>query len=242
MVRKVKLIRFSIAVSSRCMAMSETFWERYTWSRVKDKIKSLPGRLGFEKSDKLRFFGLTLDLETGTVYDNVLGRYLTSKEASGIYFILSLYADTKSDVGESGELASLSRQLCPFVHCPNLKRNIAGVEKLFGENPQLLYKVAEPFGYTRVEFGDVAVKIYALPRVPIVLAIWAGEEGMPPSSEILFDKNAHYYLGENVSDVCEAAMGLARALTGRFILKLAKDLGMDISSVEFGGAGYVCAD
>jgi hypothetical protein len=222
------------------VAMS--FWELYSWEKVRDKIKSLPGRLGFEKGDKLNFFGLTLDLGTGDIYDNILGEHLTRKERIGMYFILSLYAETKTDVGESGELVSLSRQLCPFVHCPNLKRNIAALEKIFGENPQLLYTVAKPFDYKPVDIGDAAIKVYALPRVPIVLAVWAGEEGLPPSSEILFDKSASHYLSEEASVVCEAALGLARGLTARLILKFAKNLQVDVSTIEFGGCGYICAD
>jgi hypothetical protein len=222
---------------------SESFWDRYSWSKVMNKIRTLPGRLGFEKSNALKFFGLTLDLETGSIYDNVLERYLTYKEAAGILFTLSLYAETDVDIGESGELVPLDKGVCPFVHCPNLKRNIAAIEKLFSREPQLLYRVAEPFGYSRIDMGDAAIKIYALPRVPIVLAIWSGEEGLPASSQIMFDKNTPHYLGKNVTDVCEAALGLSRALTGRLILKLARDvLKIDVSSIEFGGAGYMCSD
>uniref|UniRef100_A0A7C1T2R1 DUF3786 domain-containing protein n=1 Tax=Thermofilum pendens TaxID=2269 RepID=A0A7C1T2R1_THEPE len=219
-----------------------SFWELYSWERVRDKIRSLPGRLGFAKGDRLNFFGLTLDLETGDIYDNVLEEHLTQKERVGMYFILSLYAETKTDVGESGELVSLSRQICPFVHCPNLKRNVAALEMIFGENPKLLYTVAKPFGYEPLDIGDAAVKVYALPRVPIILAVWAGEEGLPPSSEILFDKSAPHYLSGETSAVCEAALGLARALTGRLILRFARDLQVDISKIEFGGCGYTCAD
>ncbi len=221
-----------------------SFWDLYSWDKVRDKIRSLPGRLGFELEEKLSFFGLTLDLKTGAIYDNVLERYLREREAIGIYFILSLYAETKVDVGESGELISLSRHVCPFIHCPSLRKNITIVEKVFGENPQLLYTAAEPFNYKPVDIGDAAVKIYTLPRIPIVLVVWAGEEGLPPSSEILFDKTVPHYLSEEVSAVCEAALGLARALTARLVLKLAKDVGIDESliKVEFGGYGYVCAD
>jgi len=224
-----------------------SFWDLYSWERVRDKIKTLPGRLGFEKRDKLSFFGLTLDLETGAIYDNVLERYLTRKEASGVYFILSLYAETREDIGESGEIVLLSRHLCPFIHCPNLRANIAVIEKIFGRDPQLLYRVAESFNYKPVDLGDAGIKVYALPRVPLILAVWAGEEELPPSSEILFDKSASHYLTGEPSAVCEAALGLARALTARLILKLAKDLKLDVSKIEityggFGGYGYVCAE
>jgi len=228
-------------------ARTLSFRDLYSWERVRDKIMSLPGRLGFENTSELKFFGLTLDLKTGAIYDSVLERYLTQREAIGVYFILSLYAETKTDPGEIGQFISLSRQLCPFIHCPNLRMNISIIEKIFGKSPELLYEVARPFNYKLVDIGDAAIKVYALPRVPIILVIWTGEEELPPSSEILFDKSAPHYLSEETSAVCEASLGLARALTARLILRLAKNMKMDISTIEvnygsFGGYGYVCAD
>jgi len=70
------------------MSLWISFWDRYSWGMVRDKIRSLQDTLGFEKRDKPKFFGLVLDLET-VVYDNVLERYLTYKEAVGVYFILN---------------------------------------------------------------------------------------------------------------------------------------------------------
>jgi hypothetical protein len=220
-----------------------SFWDRYSWDRVRDRIRGLPGRLGFEKSSKLRFFGLVLDLETGAIYDGVLERYLTFKEAAGVYFILSLYSETRDDVGECGELVSLS-QIVPehCLDCPLVRKNIEVFKELFSKDPQLLYKAAEPLNYTRIDLGDAAIKVYALPRVPMVLALWSGEEGIPPSVQVLFDKNAVHYLSEDLASRLEAVMGLTRALTGRLVLRLTKITGVDISSMDFGGVGYIGKD
>lgn len=219
-----------------------SFWELWSWERTGERIRSLSGRLGFEEGGELRFFGLRLDLAGGMVYDEILGRFLTDRERIGLYYILSLYSETRNDAGESGELISLSRQLCPFIHCPSLKRNIEVVEKLFGRDPTLLYIAAKPFKHQSIDIGDAAVKIYTLPRVPIVLVVWAGEEGIPPSSEILFDRTAYNYLGSNVYDVCEAAMGIARALLSRLISSLSKALHIDVEATGFSGYGYTCAE
>lgn len=218
------------------------FWQQWSWERARDKIRSLPGRLGFEKDNELRFFGLRLNLVDGSVYDEILERFLTDRECISLYYILSLYSETRNEIEEVGELVSLSRQLCPFIHCPNLRKNMEAVESLFGSDPQLLYRAAKPFNYQPIEIGDAAVKIYALPKVPVVLVVWAGEEGIPPSAEILFDKTAPNYLGSEISDVCEAAMGIARGLTARLILSLAKMLSLDIDRISFGGYRYTCAD
>jgi hypothetical protein len=210
---------------------------------VRDKIRSLQGRLGFEKRDKLKFFGLVLDLETGIVYDNVLERYLTYKEAVGVYFILSQYAETEINVEESGEYISIS-QIVPG-HCldrPLVKKNIEVFKTLFSSNPQLLYRVAEPFNYTKIELGDATIKIYTLPGIPMILILWNGEEEILTSIQILFDKNIVHYFSKDIASRLEVVMGLTRALTGRLIVRFAKITGLDIKLIDFGGIGYVGKD
>ena len=225
------------------MSLWISFWDRYSWNMVRDKIRSLQGRLGFEKRDKLKFFGLVLDLETGVVYDNVLERYLTYKEAVGVYFILSQYAEAEIDVEESGEYISIS-QIVPghCLDCPLVKKNIEVFKTLFSSNPQLLYRVAEPFNYTKIELGDAAIKIYTLPRIPMILILWSGEEGIPPSIQILFDKNIVHYFSKDIASRLEVVMRLTRALTGRLIVRFAKITGLDIKLIDFGGIGYVGKD
>jgi hypothetical protein len=77
---------------------------RWSWDKVKDRIRTLPGRLGFEKSNTLYFFGLRLDIESGMIYDELLERYLDEREAASLYYVLTVYADTKQDIGESMNL------------------------------------------------------------------------------------------------------------------------------------------
>jgi hypothetical protein len=50
----------------------------------------------------------------------------------------------------------------------------------------MLYEVAKPFNYVRVDIEDPAIKVYALPRVPIILVLWSGEEGIPPKADTLY--------------------------------------------------------
>ncbi len=208
--------------------------ELWGWDRVKDAIRSLPGRLGFEKGLELRFFRLRLDLENGYVYDEVLERYLSEREVYGLYFILSVYSRTRDDVGEKGEYATLS-QICPIIHCPMYKQNTKAFESLFGYQPELLYEAAKPFGYEVAKYGDAGIKIYPLPRVPMIIAIWAGEESLPPSVNILFDKSVTNYLD------CEAIIALAGATLARLILSLAKVLSIDIGKVDF-SYRYQCTE
>jgi len=60
----------------------------------------------------------------------------------------------------------------------------------FGNNPELLVKLtAEVYGATPMEQGDSAVKIQALPLVPVALILWKGDDEFPPEGTILFDRS-----------------------------------------------------
>ena len=60
----------------------------------------------------------------------------------------------------------------------------------FGDNPELLLKLAgEAYGATPLSQGDVAVRIQALPLVPVALILWRGDDEFPPEGTILFDKS-----------------------------------------------------
>jgi hypothetical protein len=60
----------------------------------------------------------------------------------------------------------------------------------FGENPDLLLKVAtELYGAVPFNQGDVSVVMRALPRVPIALILWRGDEEFPPEGNVLFDRS-----------------------------------------------------
>lgn len=223
------------------MSLGVAEWWRglWSWDRVRDTIRSLPGRLGFARNRELKFFRLVLNLETGEVFDEILGRFLTDRERYGLYYILYNHAQTRYDIGELGEYLTLS-QVCPALHCPMVKENLEAFLKLssgiFASRPELLYRAAEPFGYERLDIGDVAVKIYTLPRVPIAVALWLGEEGeLPPSVSILFDKSVTSYLE------CEAAQILAGVLLARLIISLARYGGTDIGGIRY-SYRYQCSE
>ncbi len=169
--------------------MVEKVW---TWDNCKDKIRSLSGRLGFPKSSTLEFLKLRLSLEDGRIFDEIRDEYFGNTEP--IYCVLAGYADSEP-VPESGELISFSKlpggDLYRSVF---LERAAKPVERLFGFNPELLYKVAKVFNASRLDLGDCSVKIYALPLIPIVYVIWGEDEEFPASVNVLFDSTVKNYL------------------------------------------------
>jgi hypothetical protein len=76
--------------------------------------------------------------------------------------------------------------------------------KVFGNNPSLFLKVAQALKGIQAEVADFSAKIQVFPRVPIIFALYLGDEEFPPDCKVLFDTNITDYLStEDVVVVCE---------------------------------------
>jgi hypothetical protein len=64
------------------------------------------------------------------------------------------------------------------------------LEEVFGQHPERLYDVMDEFGAKRCEFGDTSVELYVLPRIPLTIVIWRGDEEFGARASILFDETA----------------------------------------------------
>lgn len=62
--------------------------------------------------------------------------------------------------------------------------------------------------YEGIETGDLCCMIRALPRIPLVLIFWDGDDDFPASTRILFDRSAPAYLDME----CLAVLGHVLAL------------------------------
>lgn len=66
---------------------------------------------------------------------------------------------------------------------------------IFANKPQTLVKAGILLGGTRADCcGDYGVRIHVLPHLPIIYAVWAGDEEFPPRATVLFDATAPFYL------------------------------------------------
>ncbi|MFZ5820924.1 MAG: DUF3786 domain-containing protein, partial [Chloroflexota bacterium] len=50
-------------------------------------------------------------------------------------------------------------------------------------------------------FGDVAYAFQALPRLPLLVNFWCGDEDFPSTCKILFDKSLSHYLPTDVAAI-----------------------------------------
>jgi hypothetical protein len=81
------------------------------------------------------------------------------------------------------------------VYYPTFRRR--AVQPLldnFGASPASISTVAAVLGGQPSGMGDTSVTFYALPRVPLTLVLWRGDEEFPPEGNILFDASISNYL------------------------------------------------
>jgi len=75
-----------------------------------------------------------------------------------------------------------------------MKRSQKPLVDFFGNRLELLEKAARALGGEKTHYGDRAVIIPTLPRVPIVLVFWSGDEEFQTEASILFDVTIPTYL------------------------------------------------
>jgi hypothetical protein len=83
--------------------------------------------------------------------------------------------------------------------------------KAFGNDADAFMNANEKLGGRREFFGNLAYSYQVLPRVPLMVVCWLGDEDFPPSYRMLFDSNAHRHL------VIDAYAILGSNLTRRLI-------------------------
>lgn len=95
----------------------------------------------------------------------------------------------------------------PFSH-----RVIRPLVAAFGSEPHLLLRAGVRLGGTAVPFGDAAVEVPALPRVPLTFIIWGGDEEFPANGGVLFDATVSGYLStEDCVVLAQAGVSALRA-------------------------------
>ena len=98
-----------------------------------------------------------------------------------------------------------------FYYSTFVKRAIDPLKKVFGNNVSSLPPAAEKIGGKAIDNGDVGYEFYVLPKVPLQLILWEGDEEFEPEANILFDEITGTYLSP------EDAVWLAGMLVYRLI-------------------------
>ncbi len=83
----------------------------------------------------------------------------------------------------------------------------------FGNDIARFSEAALRAGGDALSFGDAAFMVRALPRVPLAIVYWLGDEEFPPHANVLFDASAGHYLSTDALAV------LGRELCSKVIAK-----------------------
>lgn len=82
----------------------------------------------------------------------------------------------------------------PFYYSAFLKRALDPLVQTFGTEPQLLLDCGQQLGAEPGDLGDGSIILSPLPRIPMTIVIWVGDDELPPEGSILFDESITSYL------------------------------------------------
>ena len=184
------------------MATPESF-DLWTWPKCKDKVRTLPGRLGFPEGDSLRFLGYEVNLTDGSVFDRVRDKHY-EVAPDFLFFLLTFYSRA-TEVPLTGQLISYRQMSGGRVYDPVFEgRAVGPIARKLGDKPERFTRAAEALGGTRFDNGDVAYAIPSLPYAPLTYILWLGDEEFPARAQILMDGSMENYLdAEAVSHLAE---------------------------------------
>ena len=72
------------------------------------------------------------------------------------------------------------------------------LKRAFGEDISAFRRACLSAGGAPVELGDAAFAFAALPRLPLLVTYWQGEDEIPSASKVLFDPTATHHLPVDV--------------------------------------------
>ncbi len=97
------------------------------------------------------------------------------------------------------------------VYYPAFRRHsIEPIAKRFGNDPEALLRAGARVGARVLDRGDASVEVAFLPRVPVTVIVWAGDEEVPASATVIFDATAPEQLP--VEDIARVGHIVARRL------------------------------
>jgi len=81
-----------------------------------------------------------------------------------------------------------------FYYPAFLKRARDPLVRIFGSEPERLLRCGRQLGAEPANLGDASVRLVPLPRIPLTLVLWKGDEEFAPEATVLFDRSVGSYL------------------------------------------------
>jgi hypothetical protein len=144
-------------------------------------------------------FSVSLDTRTIASSDKRSGLFL---ERYKDFFRLSVlwYLTSAKDIPASGRLIRPldvrgGQRFFSGTHLLPLDR----IEERFGRDKMAFIERGLRFGAEIAAFGDSAVRLYPLPRVPVTVILWLQDEEYPARATLFFDSTVDFQL--SLSDI-----------------------------------------
>jgi len=147
-------------------------------------------------------------------FPDFLGLFTDTGEAINTFDLtmLAYYFERSDGAPMSGEWIAFNQIPGGLFYAQAFQGYSGGeLTKAFGNDAEVFMDANERLGGRREFFGNLAYSYQVLPRVPIMVVCWLGDEDFPASYRILFDSNAHHHL------VTDAYAILGSHLTRRLI-------------------------
>lgn len=180
------------------IATKTNIWD---WESCNHAIRSLRGRLGFPDANDLKFLKYRLSLEDGQLFDELKGRYFLGN-TSGIYCLLSGYANSQAEPPETSELISFAQ-----LHGGRAfqrafaERAVRPIAKKFGSDCRMLREAASLLNGRELEYGDCSFRIQSLPRVPTFIILHEASSEFSAAANILFDSSANSFISTEEASI-----------------------------------------
>ncbi len=68
----------------------------------------------------------------------------------------------------------------------------------FANNFNDFLSIGKSLGGSQLDYGDISLKLFPFPRVPVVLIVWSGDEEFSPKSSLLFDSSCVSHLPADI--------------------------------------------
>ncbi len=109
--------------------------------------------------------------------------------------LLLHYLERASGTPPSGEWIGFVEVPGAELYLGNFRaRSVDRLVRSFTDREESLVERAALIGGLAADHGDVAVCLQALPRVPVMVTLWRGDDEFPPSGNLLFDSTVSRYL------------------------------------------------
>jgi hypothetical protein len=105
-------------------------------------------------------------------------------------FVTIVYLINAAEIPLSGRWVSEQDLSCASFFHGIHQLPVARLINRFGDKPEELLDAAEQLdGVATDDSGDIAVRLWVFPRIPVKLILWCSDDVLPASLTVLFDKS-----------------------------------------------------